>query len=807
MQTPNIVSQGKGWINTTYDDYGRPLIVGFGSSPGVPTENLISNSYDSEYIGQMHAQSVSILDGFDAGPMMTKDYDFDLIGRVSDLTITNLVTYNETYGYTYDRADNILTENHLSNGVTGNTVNTYDGLGRLDIVTLNGQQICNYAYTIKDEVDNKVLGSNLQTIDYTYLSNGWLQTINSPTSGSSNLLSCPSVSTNTNNSPLFSSSLSYNSGSTPQLNGNISAINWKVFGRDAIATDYTYDQLNRLTSSVSTQNIFNTSVTYKDHRGNIETLTREGLMSDGECYVQSTIDDLTYGYFPGTNKIMDISDAGANSTYCPENYYVAGPVEESGIWAADVELTSDAVIDNSMNSVFQAGENVRLDAGFKYGSDGSSTFLAQIGDCAGVDPNLAGGSTTQGAGFMGNGGTYAYDDNGNITLDPNKGFTFSYNHLNLPYEAVKDVDNKIEWAYTAEGERIQKKVTIGAALTTTKNYVGSIEFTNGQAEAIYHGDGRISYSGGQPEYQYYLKDHLGNTRIAFRQNGGGLEVIQESHYYPFGMELSGPWQVDPNSNNDYLYNGKELNKDLDLNLSLYGARFYDPSIARFTGVDPISDQIAHLSTYNYASNNPVTNIDLYGLQGVNSNGLSDFIDDAQENGFFSAVSNYFNIGSLFSGTNEEKSQTLSRVHGVSDASSEALDPITLSNEEIVEIAQATGASGEVVETVGDVTMLAGGIVTPFQPEVGIPMVEAGITISNAGVAMQVSSDVVQGDLNSAGRKVLIETIPGIATIPLRSAIDNMGNTSKVSKQILNHQVNTTELILEQAIYEKTKGGQ
>lgn len=60
----------------------------------------------------------------------------------------------------------------------------------------------------------------------------------------------------------------------------------------------------------------------------------------------------------------------------------------------------------------------------------------------------------------------------------------------------------------------------------------------------------------------------------------------------------------------------------------YGARFYDPAIARFTGVDPISDRFAWVSTYNYAENAPINSIDLHGLQkyvkikevGTNSEG-------------------------------------------------------------------------------------------------------------------------------------------------------------------------------------------
>jgi len=54
-------------------------------------------------------------------------------------------------------------------------------------------------------------------------------------------------------------------------------------------------------------------------------------------------------------------------------------------------------------------------------------------------------------------------------------------------------------------------------------------------------------------------------------------------------------------------------------LYAYGFRYYDLASARFTGVDPIADQFAFVSGFNYAENSPTRHIDLYGLQAVDFN--------------------------------------------------------------------------------------------------------------------------------------------------------------------------------------------
>ncbi len=48
---------------------------------------------------------------------------------------------------------------------------------------------------------------------------------------------------------------------------------------------------------------------------------------------------------------------------------------------------------------------------------------------------------------------------------------------------------------------------------------------------------------------------------------------------------------------------------------VYGARFYDPAIGRFTTIDPLTEQFAHQSGYVYADNDPIGKIDFMGLSG------------------------------------------------------------------------------------------------------------------------------------------------------------------------------------------------
>ncbi|MBI9038275.1 MAG: RHS repeat-associated core domain-containing protein [Bacteroidales bacterium] len=113
------------------------------------------------------------------------------------------------------------------------------------------------------------------------------------------------------------------------------------------------------------------------------------------------------------------------------------------------------------------------------------------------------------------------------------------------------------------------------------------------------------------EYQYFIKDHLGNTRVNFTENGN---IIQEDAYYPFGMQMNGLcYETGTDFLNKNLYNGKELQDDFGLGWYDYGARFYDAQIGKWHSVDPFAEGYYSLSPYNYTMNNPILFIDPNGM--------------------------------------------------------------------------------------------------------------------------------------------------------------------------------------------------
>ena len=128
-----------------------------------------------------------------------------------------------------------------------------------------------------------------------------------------------------------------------------------------------------------------------------------------------------------------------------------------------------------------------------------------------------------------------------------------------------------------------------------------------------------------------MKDHLGNTRVAIRDGGSGTTApYQFASYYPFGMEMSA--QSYNFDDNKYLYNRKEHQNDFALDWYDYGARFYDPALARFHTVDPKATDYYFQSPYAYAANNPIRFIDRMGMNPEDPEKKKKLVIDAGHGG-------------------------------------------------------------------------------------------------------------------------------------------------------------------------------
>ncbi|MBN8683588.1 MAG: hypothetical protein J0L99_13150 [Chitinophagales bacterium] len=229
---------------------------------------------------------------------------------------------------------------------------------------------------------------------------------------------------------------------------------------------------------------------------------------------------------------------------------------------------------------------------------------------------------------------YGYDASGNMNADPYKGMNITYNHLNLPtLITFAGGSKKIELLYSGNGAKLRKTVSENNVLQYRQDYNSGLEYRSTgttvslSLESILHAEGRVlntnvgTSSADALRYEYTIRDHLGSARLSFadkNNNGivevssdGSSEILQENHYYPFGMEMNGPWSNDAAAlDNLYKYNGIERNNDFALNMDLALYRAYDPVIGRWWQIDPKIN--LSLNPYVGFENNPVVMVDMLG---------------------------------------------------------------------------------------------------------------------------------------------------------------------------------------------------
>ena len=106
------------------------------------------------------------------------------------------------------------------------------------------------------------------------------------------------------------------------------------------------------------------------------------------------------------------------------------------------------------------------------------------------------------------------------------------------------------------------------------------------------GYGYIPNDTTKEETFFYHSDHLGSTSYITDDKAN---ITQYDAYLPYGELL-----VDEHSSSEdlpYKFNGKEL--DEETGLYYYGARYMDPKISMWLGVDPMIEKYPEISPYIY----------------------------------------------------------------------------------------------------------------------------------------------------------------------------------------------------------------
>ena len=360
---------------------------------------------------------------------------------------------------------------------------------------------------------------------------------------------------------LFGMQLYYDGGNSSvggdaQFNGNISWVKWKVQGEtDQQYYGYKYDHLNRITQA-----------NYKDFSNctwsNIDRYSMPAVSYDDNGNIltlqQKGLIDAT------PSNVFDLMD---NLQYFYSGNRLIG--------------VHDAVADHADMNDFA-----------DYGQEGTI---------------VEGTTSTH---------EYLYDNNGNMKKDNGKGITsIVYNSLNLPAIVMYGSTKRVEYTYTASGEKVKQRI-VNTTSSIVKHYISGFNYEEvaGTPTLQYFGtrEGRVINDAGTLKYEFNLTDHLGNVRVSFRDIDGqaGIDkddITDRDDYYPYGLTFAGLATI-VQSENPYEYNGKELQNGPNgkiLNWNDYGSRMYDPQVGRWIVVDPMAEHSYAMSPFLYANSNPV----------------------------------------------------------------------------------------------------------------------------------------------------------------------------------------------------------
>ena len=354
---------------------------------------------------------------------------------------------------------------------------------------------------------------------------------------------------------------------------NLGRLNSKKLGGTAHSSAYSYNIRSWLTGITGGK--FTQTLTYNNgstgYNGNITTMN---WTANGSSH--------SYSFsYDGLNRLLNATHGAGRFTEKVTSYDKNGNIKSLQRYG-QISVSAYGLIDN-----------------LTYTLDGNR--LNRVDDAATASAHNGGFEFKDG---VKQADEYAYDANGNLTKDLNKGISnIQYNCLNLPTSVGYSSGGFSQFGYTADGVKrreILHTVSGAGDIPSYIVYCGNVIYEDNVAKFLLTEEGYVTLA--DNTYHYYVKDHQGNNRLVVNSSGTVEEV---NHYYPFGgLFASSSPSVQP-----YKYNGKELNTKKGVNWYDYGARQYDAALGQFTTVDPLAEKYSSTNPFAYCLNNPINSID------------------------------------------------------------------------------------------------------------------------------------------------------------------------------------------------------
>ena len=372
--------------------------------------------------------------------------------------------------------------------------------------------------------------------------------------------------------------------------GNMTTVSDSLNNSKVMAR-YTYDSNDNL-SSVTYGN--GTSTTYTYNNGNmIQTVSNIGADNKNMSYY-------SYEYYLDGN----VSKQNRNGVNCYYDYDEFSRITDEDYGNEEIDYYYDAAGNRTMKKI--CDDNGDTDVNYTY--DLNNRLLEESTNYYSKNEI----DVTK----------YVYDNNGNqikkigyitkgVNGSPSQDLV-SENELNNTYEIYKynefnemtsfesNKESKWEYAYLPNGLRYRK--------SNASHFDRYVWDRNGNIIAEMNGEGNLTskYVRGN---KLISKD--GNEYFGYDGHGSVVNISNESgksiksyDYDAFGVELN----KDANDTNLFRYCAEQYDNETD---SIYlRARYYSPSLGRFTTEDPAKDGN---NWYSYCAGNPVNGWDPSGL--------------------------------------------------------------------------------------------------------------------------------------------------------------------------------------------------